>query len=131
MMGAAQWDIETVVTKGTSGVLAFSKKAIREYEQEPVCIRCGRCVEGCPKRLMPTYLALFSKSGKLDMCEKYDVLSCVECGSCSYVCPGNVPIVQHIRVAKAKILEDRRSREQALAMSKIKEEVKPDDKIEK
>ena len=132
MMGTAQWDIEGVVTKGTTGVLAFSKSAIREYEQEPVCIRCGKCVDGCPKRLMPTYLALFAKNGNLDMCEKYDALSCVECGSCSYVCPGNVPIVQYIRVAKAKIQEDKRAIEQALKLSaaKIKEEVKSDDKID-
>lgn len=132
MMGSAQWDIESVVTKGTSGVLAFSKHAIREYEQEPVCIRCGRCVEGCPKRLMPTYLALFSKAGKLEMCEKYNVTNCVECGSCSYVCPGNVPIVQYIRVAKAKLQEDKRAREQALATSStsVKEGVKPDEKPE-
>jgi len=27
-------------------------------------------------------------------------MSCVECGSCSYNCPGKVEIVQYIRVAK-------------------------------
>ena len=132
MMGVAQWDIEGVVIKGTTSVLAFSKQATREYEQEPACIRCGRCVDGCPKYLMPIYLALFAKNGNLDMCEKYDVMSCVECGACSYVCPGNVPIVQYIRVAKAKIQEDKRALEQALKISaaKIQEEVKSDDRPE-
>ncbi|MBQ7721219.1 MAG: hypothetical protein IJT56_11600, partial [Clostridia bacterium] len=27
-------------------------------------------------------------------------MSCVECGSCAYVCPGAVPITSYIRVAK-------------------------------
>jgi electron transport complex protein RnfC len=35
--------------------------------------------------------------------ESYNVMSCVECGTCSYNCPGGMPIVQHIRVAKAAI----------------------------
>jgi len=27
----------------------------------------------------------------------------VECGACSYVCPARIPLVQHIRVAKAAL----------------------------
>jgi len=57
--------------------------------------------------LMPKYLAMFSQAGRIDMCEKYDALSCVECGSCTYICPGHVPITQYIRAAKFKINEQR------------------------
>ena len=36
-------------------------------------------------------------------CKKYDIMSCVECGSCTYGCPGAVPIVQLIRSAKVRV----------------------------
>ena len=55
--------------------------------------------------LMPTYFAAYAAAGELEMCEKFDVMSCVECGACSYVCPGSVPIVQYNRMAKAKLRE--------------------------
>ena len=53
--------------------------------------------------LMPAYLAMFASKKEFDLCEKYNVMSCVECGTCSYGCPGNVQIVQQVRVAKGEI----------------------------
>jgi len=101
MMGFAQWDINAPVTKGTSAVLVFSKIP---YSSRPFsCIHCGRCVGGCPMRLMPNYIAQFTQAGDFDGAEEYGASSCVECGSCSYLCPGLVPIVQYVRVAKAAI----------------------------
>ena len=94
MMGAAQWDIEAPVTKGTSAILVFSEANELHYEQPATCIRCGRCVKNCPMHLMPNYLASFAKKGSYDEAEAFGVLSCVECGTCSYNCPGQVPIVQ-------------------------------------
>lgn len=101
MMGAAQWDLDATVTKGTSALLFFSDKY--EKKEQPCCIHCGKCVSVCPMRLTPLYFALFSKAGKLDECLSYNIMSCMECGSCSFICPGNVPIVQYIREAKDKI----------------------------
>ena len=63
--------------------------------------------------LMPSYLAQFSKARNDAACEKFDVFSCVECGTCTYLCPGNVPIVQYIRVAKERILDTRRAKQEA------------------
>jgi electron transport complex protein RnfC len=100
MMGTAQWDIESPIAKGTSALLAFSEKATRPYDQEPVCIHCGRCITGCPMSLVPSALAAYSNIGRYDICEKYDAMSCVECGACSFVCPGSVPITALIRKAK-------------------------------
>ncbi len=120
MMGRAQWDISTPVIKGTSGILALSAEP--KYDQQPTCIRCGRCVAGCPMRLMPSYLALFAAQGKYDMAEQFDVLSCVECGSCSYSCPAHVPIVQRIRAAKGKINDRKRAQAAALKNSQVKPE---------
>ena len=103
MMGVAQRDINAPVTKGTSAILVLSGE--HGEKKESACIRCGRCVRGCPIHLMPNYLAAYSSRDNFDMAEKFDALSCVECGSCSYVCPAGVPIVQYIRTAKAKINE--------------------------
>lgn len=101
MMGFAQWDINSPVTKGTSAVLVFSKTP--ESKQPPACIHCGRCVRGCPMHLMPNYIAQFAQTGDMERAEQYGAASCVECGSCSYSCPGFIPIVQYVRVAKEGI----------------------------
>lgn len=101
MMGFAQWDINSPVTKGTSAVLVFSKTP--KSKQPPVCIHCGRCVRGCPMHLMPNYITQFAEKGDMERAEEYGAMSCVECGSCSYNCPGFVPIIQYMRVAKEGI----------------------------
>lgn len=102
MMGFAQWDIELPVTKGTSALLVLGKEAGSSLE-DAECIRCGRCVRGCPMHLMPNYIAAFSRRGDCERAEEYGALSCVECGTCSYVCPARVPIVQYVRMAKAHL----------------------------
>ena len=45
-------------------------------------------------------------------------MSCVECGTCSYNCPGQVPIVQYIRKTKTHINNAKRAQQAALAASK-------------
>ncbi len=120
MMGKAQWDINASVTKGTSALLALSGDFEAKFEQPPTCIRCGRCVRGCPMRLLPSYLATFSMQNKLEEAEEFNISSCIECGSCSYSCPGHVPLVQYIRATKIKIADRKRAMQAALEQSKIK-----------
>ena len=103
MMGAAQWDVNGPVTKGTSALLALSKDQFLYYDEPNVCIRCGRCVRNCPMHLMPNYLVRYARLGKYDEAAKLGVMACVECGTCSYNCPGHMMIVQHIRVAKGAL----------------------------
>ncbi len=104
MMGFAQWDKDTPVTKGTSAVLVFSAEADGDRGADhAACIRCGRCVAHCPMHLIPTLLQTYAQADDQASFEAYAGLSCVECGSCSYVCPAHVPIVQYIRMAKFKI----------------------------
>jgi electron transport complex protein RnfC len=103
MMGAAQWDINGPVTKGTSAILVLSADQFRHYDEPSVCIRCGRCVNNCPMHLMPNYLVRYARLGKFEETAKLGVMSCVECGTCSYNCPGHMMIVQHIRVAKGAL----------------------------
>ena len=58
--------------------------------------------------LMPALLAAYSEKGKYEECEQLGAMSCVECGCCTYVCPGKVPIVQYIRNSKGAINEQKR-----------------------
>jgi electron transport complex protein RnfC len=39
------------------------------------------------------------------MVEEYNLLDCFECGSCSYVCPSHIPLVQRFRTSKAVFRE--------------------------
>lgn len=107
MMGVAQFDLTAPIFKGTNAILAFCEDEAKGAKV-PSCIRCGRCVDACPMRLMPTYLYLYQQKGNLEACEKYDALDCIECGACTYVCPGKLPLVQGIRSAKQQILSARR-----------------------
>ena len=104
MMGNAQWDYRSVVCKNTSAILAFTEKSTYTIAQDASCIHCGRCVSVCPMHLMPNYLATFSKAKNDEMCEKFNIMSCVECGCCTYNCPAGVPIVQHIRNTKTRVV---------------------------
>ncbi len=103
MMGQAQWDPDAPVVKSTSAVLVLSDERVSDSTDDPICIRCGRCVKNCPMHLMPCYIAETSRNHEFELSEKYGAMNCVECGCCSYNCPAKVEIVQSIRVAKAEI----------------------------
>ncbi len=107
MMGKAVADLDAPVTKGTSGVLVFTSSEVRIYE-ERTCIRCARCVDACPMKLLPNYLALYSRKTMYDAAEEINLFNCIECGCCSYVCPSRIPIVHYIQAAKNEINSQRR-----------------------
>ena len=99
MMGIAQFALDFPVVKGTNSIVLTEAKPIREQD----CISCGRCIEICPMRLMPTMLARYAKAGRYDECKEVYIDDCFECGVCSYTCPANIPIVQYIKIAKKEL----------------------------
>lgn len=111
MMGIASASLDVPVVKGTSGLLVFSERQAH-IDKESACIRCGRCVAACPMRLMPTTLDLYSRKNDLDTLIKMNILNCMECGSCTYVCPSKRYLVQSIRMGKQRITA-RRAKEKA------------------
>lgn len=102
MMGFTLGSLDTPVTKGTSGITVLTEAECR-HAAETNCVRCGRCVDVCPQRLVPTKLALSSRAGALDLLERYSIGACIECGSCAYVCPASLPLVQLIRAGKTAL----------------------------
>ena len=99
MMGVAQFDLSVPVLKGTNALLAFSRGEVWSGDDQ-TCIRCGKCVRACPVNLEPTYLYMYERKNRLDMLEKYHLTDCVECGCCSYICPGRLHLVHSIRTGK-------------------------------
>lgn len=102
MMGIAQYTENIPVIKGTSGILALTKNETKKYKRNN-CISCGKCVEVCPMGLEPLLFARFAQFEKWNEIKEHNLLECIECGSCQYVCPSNRPLVEGIRIGKAKI----------------------------
>ncbi len=104
MMGIAQYDLRTPVIKGTSGLIALQEKDVVQEKEMP-CTRCAKCVEGCPMGLMPLYLSAYAKKEDYAMMQKYHITDCIECGSCSYVCPSRKNPLERIRIGKQRTLQ--------------------------
>lgn len=109
MMGMSIYSLEVPVIKGSNGLLAFCKDE-GDVSEATKCIRCGKCVDACPVRLMPTYLYQASQKGTVADMEEFNALDCIECGSCSFVCPAKLPLVQGIRCAKQLVMEERKKK---------------------
>lgn len=107
MMGFTQLGFNVPATKGTSGLLLLRTQDVDPRPEGP-CIRCARCVQACPIRIMPTTIAAYARRNLLAEAAEYCAMDCIECGSCSYVCPAAIPLVQSIRYGKAAILAEKR-----------------------
>ena len=102
MMGKSLLNLNVPVVKGTSGVLLMGGREATRGAVQP-CIRCAKCVAVCPMGLEPYLLATASAHGDFERVEREDVLACIECGSCMFACPSHRPILDYIRLGKAKV----------------------------
>jgi len=100
MMGFAVCDLDTPVTKGTSGILALTPRECRRSART-ACIQCGRCIQVCPMGLQPTKLYKNIEHMKYENALDLDLMDCKECGCCGFICPANLPLVQSMRLGKA------------------------------
>ena len=102
MMGKALVNLDVPVSKGTSGILLMGGQEARRSAVQP-CIRCAKCVAVCPMGLEPYLLATASAHGDFERAENENILSCIECGSCQFTCPSHRPILDYVRLGKAKV----------------------------
>lgn len=100
MMGMALTDDSLPVLKQNNAILAFDEPDAKLMEPT-ACIRCGRCVHGCPMHLMPTALERQAKLKNAEELTRLGVMTCMECGCCAYNCPAGRQLVQSIRMGKA------------------------------
>ncbi len=96
MMGFAMYGLDVPVTKTSTALLCMSHDEVAANEPGP-CINCGRCVEVCPGRVVPSKLATYAEHFDEEAFLKCDGMECCECGCCSFVCPAKRPLTQQIK----------------------------------
>ena len=109
MMGFAMFTLDTPVTKTSSSILCLSRDAVAEFEPT-ACINCGRCVDACPSRLIPSRLADYAEHHDEEKFTQMSGLECVECGCCSYVCPAKRQLKQSIGSMRKIALANRKKK---------------------
>lgn len=109
MMGFAMMTLDTPVTKTSSAILGFTVDAVAKAKSTP-CINCGKCVEVCPSRIIPSRLADYAERIDEETFTAQNGLECVECGSCSFVCPAKRPLKQSIGSMRKIALANRKKK---------------------
>ena len=109
MMGFALFHLDVPTTKTASALLCLTRDDVSEAEEGP-CINCGRCVEVCPGRIVPSKLASYAARGDKEAFQKCDGMECCECGCCSFICPAKRPLTQQIKSMRKMVLADRRKK---------------------
>jgi electron transport complex protein RnfC len=102
MMGKAVNNLNVPVVKGTSGVILFQGEDSKRPEIQ-ACIRCAKCGSVCSFSQQPFLLMALAERGLWERAEFEGITDCMECGSCSYVCPANRPILDYIRLGKSTV----------------------------
>lgn len=118
MMGSALFSDEHPIMKQSNAVLAFNEKDAR-IAKPTACIHCGFCLEVCPMHLMPIMLEKYTEVKNTDELRNLSVMTCMECGCCSFNCPASRPLVHSIRLGKSLVRQA-----DAAAKAKAEEEAK-------
>lgn len=106
MMGITVPDDTAPILKNTNAVLALTAREAK-MPRETACIHCGSCVNHCPFGLAPFAIATATARRDAIELEALSVMSCMECGCCSFVCPANRPLVQTNKLAKMILREEK------------------------
>jgi len=109
MMGVAQGALDVPLIKGNNAILLLKKE---EQAAQRTCIRCGRCADHCPLRLVPSNISIACENQDWDAALEANMMECKECGCCAYVCPANRRIVQQIKFGKAEAAKKKKREEE-------------------
>lgn len=107
MMGFAMFGLDVPVTKTSTALLALTQDEVSMMKPGP-CINCGRCVEVCPGRVIPSRLADYAERHDEEAFLENYGMECCECGCCSYVCPAKRPLTQEIKSMRKMQLAKRK-----------------------
>ena len=96
MMGFPLNTLDVPMMKGSNGIIAIDTD---ETKEQP-CIKCGRCVDVCPMELSPLYFVKYAKDENWQGMKDMNVMDCVECRCCQYICSSKIPIINSIKAGK-------------------------------
>ena len=100
-MGFVQNTLDTPIMKGSNGIIAVDSDKTQELE----CIKCGRCVDVCPMELKPLRFHKYKEAENWLGMKQENVMDCVECRCCEYICSSKIPLVSKIKAGKAAVRE--------------------------
>ena len=110
MMGTTQVELDVPVIRQNCGLLAFGVNG-PVVPKMTACIHCSRCIDSCPIRLSPIEIHKAYLARDVKALDRLMADLCVECGTCSYVCPSKQPLVQSTHLGRAMLrAEQRRAR---------------------
>ncbi len=101
MMGFALSDTNVPMMKGSNGIIAIDT----DSSAEQPCIKCGRCVDVCPMELSPLYFAKYADEQNWQGVKDMNIMDCVECRCCEFICSSKIPIVTKIKAGKNAVRE--------------------------
>ena len=102
MMGNSVPHLNIPIQKNTSGIILMTREETAAEEEGP-CISCSRCVGKCPLCLSPVIMNNSIEADDFDFAVKAGLRDCMECGSCAYVCPARIKLVQRFRIGKQRL----------------------------
>ena len=108
-MGFGIFDLDVPTTKTASALLCMTKDDVSRWEPT-ACINCGRCVEVCPGRVVPSRLADDALRGDEEAFLKHNGMECCACGCCSYVCPAKRSLTQSIKSMRSIVLANKKKK---------------------
>ena len=101
MMGFELKDLNVPMMKGSNGIIAIDT----DETEEVACIKCGRCVDVCPMELSPLYFAKYADEQNWQGMKDMNVMNCVECRCCEFICSSKIPLVSKIKAGKLAVRE--------------------------
>jgi electron transport complex protein RnfC len=93
LRGEPVHSLDAPITKLTASVIALTNEETRSRSRN-ACIRCGRCAEVCPERLLPADIYRFIGKGRMEEARGFGLDLCTSCGACGYICPSRLPLVE-------------------------------------
>ena len=99
MMGFPQTTLDVPIMKGSNGIIAIDT----DHTVPQECIKCGRCVDVCPMELKPLYFAKYADTENWAGCKEENIMDCMECRCCEFICSSKIPLVSKIKAGKAAV----------------------------
>ena len=96
MMGFPQTELNVPIMKGSNGIIAIDT----DHTEPQECIKCGRCVDVCPMELTPLHFVKLAGAQDWQGCKDKNIMDCMECRCCEYICSSKLPLVTMIKMGK-------------------------------